>query len=220
MASPPASSARPSAPADVAPYSTLSRHAGVIGAAWLAGAAFWFAAGLVHADDGRRYDTAAGLWIVADLLILVGLVGLLRLRPHGASRIGVLALLGAVAARLAFAGGQVTSIVQGNDDNVLLPIGVMLTVASLAVYGVVVVRQRRWTGPSRFAVLVMAAYPFVAMMPIAAATGEPPTQSIGVWGIPTALVGLACLIQRSPVRPRTHGQEGSDVADLTDVRQA
>jgi hypothetical protein len=220
MASPTASSARSSAPADVAPYSTRSSHAGVIGAAWLVGAAFWFAAGFVHADDGWRYDIAAVLWTTADLLILVGLAGLFRLRPHGARTVGTVALLGAIAGRLAFAGGEVTSIVQGHDDNALLPVGVMLTVASLVVYGLVVVRQRRWTGPGRFAVLVMAVYPLVAMMPIAAATGEPPAQLIAVWGVPTALVGLACLIQRSPVRPRTHDHEGSDAADITDVRQA
>lgn len=190
------SAARSDLPSDT----TRSSRRALVGTAWLAGAAFWCAAGFVHADDGWRYDTAAGLWTTADLLILVGLLGLFRLRPHGASTVGVVALLGALAGRLAFAGGEVTSVVQGHDDNVLLPIGVMLTVASLVGYGVVVARRRRWTGPSRFAVLAMAGYPLVAMMPIAAATGEPPAQLIALWGIPTALLGLACL-RHSPVHP-------------------
>lgn len=165
----------------------------LIGAAWLTGAAFWFAAGLVHTDDSWRYETAAGLWIAANLLILAGLLGLFRLRPHGHSRFAAAALLAAITGRLAFAGGEATSIVQGHDDNILLPVGAMLTVASLTAYGVVVARKQRWTGPSRFAVLAMAVYPLVAMMPIAAATGEPPVLMIAVWGLPTALVGLACL---------------------------
>jgi hypothetical protein len=174
-----------------------SRGRVVIGSAWLAGGALWLAAGLVHADDGWRYDTAAGLWIAADLLILAGLIGLRRLRPHGDSTVGAVALLAAIVARLAFAGAEVTSIVQGNDDNLLLPIGAMLTAASLVTYGVVVARQRRWTGPSRYTAFAMGAYPVVAMIPVAAATGEPPTLMVAIWGVPAALVGLACLKQDS-----------------------
>lgn len=196
------SSIRPNLHPQVAPHTAGSAKPVVIGAVWLAGAAFWFAAGFVHDDHGWRYDAAAGLWIVADLLILAGLIGLLRLRPHGDSRLGAAFLVGAIAGRLAFAGGEMTSIVQGNDDNILLPVGVMVTVASLAGYGLVVLRQRHWTGPGRFAVVVMAAYPLFAMMPIAAATGEPPPQLIAGWGIPTALVGLTCLTQHSQSRDR------------------
>lgn len=175
----------------------------VIGSAWLAGAAFWLVAGLVHTDDGWRYDTAAGLWIAADLLILVGLIGLHQLRPHGDSTLGLVALLAAIAARLAFVGGEVTSVIQGHDDNALIPVGATLTAASLTTYGVVVARRRRWIGPHRFAVLVMGAYPVVAMIPLAAATGEPPTYMIAAWGIPAALVGLACLRLRPPEAART-----------------
>lgn len=174
------------------PADTVGRGV-LIASAWLAGGAFYLAAGIVHIDDGWRYNTAAGLWIAGDLLILAGLAGLLRLRPHGESVFGFVALMAAIAARLALAGGEITSIVQANDDNILFPIGVMSTVAALIAYGVIVVRKRRWTGPSRFAPLAMGVYPVVAMMPVAVATGEPHSLLIAGWGIPAVLVGLACL---------------------------
>ena len=161
-----------------------------VAAAWMAGGLAWAVAGLVHGDDGWRFDTAAVIWIVADVLLLLGLVGLFALRPHGPSRVGATALGLAVLARLAFTAGEVVSILDGNDEGSLIPLGALLTAVAMTVYGIVVLR-RSGPGSGRWSFLVMGVYPFVAMFPVLAITGEPSSLLIAGWGVPAMLVGAA-----------------------------
>jgi hypothetical protein len=163
------------------------------GTAWLAGGTLWLAAGLLHADGGWRFDTAAIVWIAADVLRAVGLLGLFVLRPHGSSRAGTAALALALAGRVAFAAGEIFSILDGNDEGPLIPLAAMVTAVSMTVYGTVVLRRDRVTGPGGWSFLVMGLYPFVAMFPVFAITGEPSAVLIAGWGVPAALVGVATL---------------------------
>lgn len=57
-------------------------------------------------------------------------------------------------------------------------------------------RGQRDFGASSDATPYSAGRP-VVIGSLAAATGEPPTLIIAAWGIPTALVGLACLRHHS-----------------------
>ncbi len=163
------------------------------GTAWLAGGTFWLAAGLLHADGGWRFDTAAVVWIAADVLLAVGLLGLFVLRPHGSSRAATVALALALAGRFAFAAGEVFSIVDGNVEGPLIPLAAMVTAVSMTVYGIVVLRRDRVTGPGRWSFVGMGLYPFVAMFPVLAITGEPSAVLIAGWGVPAALIGIATL---------------------------
>lgn len=164
----------------------------VAAAPWLSGGALWLAAGLLHDPAGWRFDTASILWLAADAVLLVGILGLLRRRLHGTSRLGTAALAGALVARVAFAAGEVATLVQGHDDNPFIPIGAMLTAVTMTVYGVIVLRRRTVAGAVRFAFLAMGLYPFLVMFPaLAASGGEPNMVLVGLWGVPTALVGLA-----------------------------
>jgi hypothetical protein len=156
---------------------------------WGLGGALWLVAGLLHGEDGWRYDAASVLWLAADVAIAAGLLGLLQLRPHGASRVGAVALFVALAARAAFVGGEVLTLAQGHDDNALIPIASMLTALAMVVYGVVVVRRHLVDGPGRWAPLAVGLFPFLVMFPALGATGgEPSYVLIGLWGIPMALV--------------------------------
>jgi hypothetical protein len=163
--------------------------AGRVSATWIAGGAAWVAAGLLFAEDGWRFTTASAIWFVSDILLLLALAGLLRLRPHGESAVGSVALWVAIAARVLFAAGEATSLATGNDEGPLIPFGALLTAISLTTYAVVVLRRHQLAGPLRWALLALGLYPFVAMFPALAITGEPNYLLIGLWGIPAVLVG-------------------------------
>lgn len=159
--------------------------------AWGSGGALWLVAGLLHGGTGWRFETSSMIWLAADVLIAIGIVGLLGLRPHGSSRTGAVALGVALAARFVLAAGEVATLVQGHDDNPFIPLGALLTALSLTVYGVVVLRRGRAGGAARWAYLVMGLYPFVAMFPFVAVSGEPNFVFIALWGLPAVAIGAA-----------------------------
>jgi len=188
-------------PTAVATSTAANSTATRTGAAWIAGGAAWLVAGLLHADNGWRLDTAALLWFGADLLIAAGIVGLLILRPHGQSGIGTAALVVALAARVAFAVGEIVYIIEGNDEGPLIPLGALLTAVAMTAYGIVVLRRHRTGGPHRWAFLLMGIYPFIAMFPVLAITGEPSSVLIAGWGLPAAFIGFATLSRRMQTQP-------------------
>jgi hypothetical protein len=61
----------------------------------------------------------------------------------------------------------------------------------MIVGGVAILRAGQWTGALRFAPLAMGAYPFVAMFPVLAITGERPDTMLACWGLTMIAVGLA-----------------------------
>lgn len=156
-------------------------------ALWLAGGAVWLLAGLVAGGSLEP------LWIAADVLLLAAMVGLWlagpgsRWRPARSASVGLGVTM---AARVVFVAAEIVSMVTGNDENVLLPLGALGTAIGLVVWGVAVARGQRGSGPWRYAPLVAGVYPFVAMFPVVAATGEPSVVAIALWGLPMMLVGL------------------------------
>jgi hypothetical protein len=161
---------------------------------WTLGGATWLAAGLIN---GGTYEV---IWIAADLLLLAGLIGLAQLAPHGTRRAGKAGLIVAAVGRVAFIAAEVIAAVTGKNENPFLPIGALLTVIGMVLLGVAVYRAQRWDTPARLAPLAMGVYPVVAMFPIVVATGEPSTVAIALWGVPTALLGLAVW----QARPHAH----------------
>lgn len=190
----------------ITPRRTRMGAARLAGSAWVAGGALWLAAGLVHDEAGSRFAAASTLWLAADVLIAAAIAALLVLRPHGASRAGAVALALALAARLSFGAGEIVSIVQGHDDNLLLPVGALLTALALTGYGAVLMRRRETPARVTWAFLAMGLYPFLVMFPVVAATGEPSMLLIGLWGVPAAIIGIAL----TPHRPRERAQLGAD----------
>ncbi len=164
------------------------------GGMWMAGGALWLAAGIV---DGGSVEA---IWIVADLLLLAGLVGLGQLRPYGRSRLGHLGLGVAIIGRLVFVAAELVSMAQHNDENVLLPIGALLSALGMLAVGTAVARGGVWRGASRFGPLVMGLYPFVVMFPLVAANGgQPSVGGIAGWGLAAVVLGVAVLAQDSTV---------------------
>jgi len=157
---------------------------------WLAGGVTWLVAGAV---DGGSVEA---IWIVADLLLLAGLLALGRLRPFGARRLGRAGLTVAVVGRLVFVAAELVSIAQETDENALLPVGALLSALGMVALGVAVARSGVWQGPGRFAPLAMGLYPFAVMFPLVAASGgEPSVPAIAGWGLAAALLGAAVWAQ-------------------------
>lgn len=164
-------------------------------ALWIAGGALWLGSGLI---DGGSVEV---LWILADLVLLAALV---RLRQEGSGvmwRRSLAASIGlgiAVAGRLIFIAAEVLAAANGQDDNLLLPLGALATAVGLVVFGTAAIRSGRWPGVGRWAPLAMGVYPFVVMFPIVAATGSPSALAIALWGVPGMLVGVGLAIDRQP----------------------
>jgi hypothetical protein len=136
----------------------------------------------------RIWEALLGL---VQALLLVGVVGLAwsgAAGPGWTGRIGLgLALLG----RVSFLLGEVRSFAQGSEDELLLPLGALLTGLGMVVAGIAIVRARRWDGWRRAIPLLAGLYPFVAMFPFFAITGEPPIPMIALWGLPWLVLGIA-----------------------------
>ena len=157
----------------------------LIGGLWLAGGALWIAAGIA---DGGSLEP---IWIAADVLLLAGLLGLWTSPSNHPTRAASMGLGIAIAGRVCFIAAELLAIVQASDENALLPLAALSTAVGMTLFGAAILRHRAWPGASRFSALAMGVYPFVAMFPYVAVTGEPSIAAITVWGIPTMLVGLA-----------------------------
>ena len=86
---------------------------------------------------------------------------------------------------------EVHNLAKGNDDSPLLPLGALSTGVGMTLVGIAVLRARRWGGWRRPIPLLAGLYPFVAMFPLLAITGQPPLPMIMLWGFPWLLLGLA-----------------------------
>ena len=161
---------------------------------WTVGGMAWVATGLVGlgaaAGTGGFYATETA-WLVVHLLILLGLVGLVRSDAVGDLGWGATGITVAIVGRMIFLVGELAAILVGHDDLFLFPVAAVLTGVGMIVGGIAVVRARRWKGALRFAPLAMGAYPFVAMFPVLAATGERPDTLLSCWGLMMLAVGLA-----------------------------
>lgn len=160
------------------------------GWAWIGGGLLWLAAGLI--DGG----TQQLIWLPADGLILLGLLGLWTLSLHDGARAAFVGLGIAVVGRVAFIAAEFVSIVQDSDENPLLPVGAVGTVIGLTIYGVSVVRRSPVPGQFRFIPLIAGVYPLATMFPLLLATGgEPSLVAIALWGLPMAALGIWVLRQ-------------------------
>ena len=150
---------------------------------------------------GSVYGSAASyrvwesLLILVQALLLIGVVGLAWSGATGAGRLGRVGLWLALLGRTSFLLGELRSFAQGKDDDLLVPLGALVTGLGMLLVGVAVVRAQRWVGWHRMIPLLTGLYPFVAMFPIIAITGEPSALMIALWGLLWLPLGLALYVE-------------------------
>ncbi len=174
---------------------------------WMVGGIAWVVtgfAGLSATDGTGGFYTTETAYLVVHLLILVGLVGLLRSGATGDLAWGTKGFAVATVGRIIFFLGELAALVVGHDDLFLFPVAAVLTGGGMIAGGLAVVRAGRWEGPLRYAPLAMGLYPFVAMFPVLAITGDRPNALLSCWGLPMIAVGLAMTrVRRSWDQPST-----------------
>ena len=142
------------------------------------------------ADEGTaRFTTSLAIWLVAQCLLLAGLVALHREAPAGRRRGGAIGFVMAGAGRVAFVAAEAVSLATGRLAEAIYPLGALLTAIGMVLLGTAIVRERRWTGRLRWAPLALGIYPFILMFPLVAA-GVSPDLTIGLWGLSAIAVGL------------------------------
>lgn len=178
---------------DAAAYDAAPRRRTAV--AWIAGGALWAAAGLLYAGSGWFFRASSATFLAADVVLVAAILGLLIVSPHGSSRPATAALFVALGARVVFAIAEVSGLITGTDNTVLLPIAGLLTGLSSIAYGTLArLADRRL----RAATIAMGLYFFVVMMPFAIAIGEPPALALAAWGLPIALVGVTLKRNTAP----------------------
>jgi len=169
--------------------------AGLIG---VLGGGLWVA--LLLADAALRDGIAAGdtrfraweaAYVFVQLLLLVGLLGFAGSCAVGSDRVGRSGVALALAARLLFVLGELHCLVWVVEESPLLPAAALLTGVGMTLAGVGVLRARRWRDWRRPVPLLTGLYPFVAMFPVFALTGEPPLPMIALWGPLWMALGFA-----------------------------
>src|SRR5687768_2111712 len=111
--------------------------------AWLVGALLWMigaAIEVVEVPQGTAYVRCEAVGIAAHLAILLGLVTLGRLRPHGDRRLGTIGLKVAIVGRLVFLIGEADCLRTGTNSSVLLPIAAVITMIGMLLFGSSVTR--------------------------------------------------------------------------------
>jgi hypothetical protein len=169
---------------------------------WLVGGAAWVATGLVGLDavnGSRGFYVTEVAWLAIHTLVLVGLVGLVRSCPPGEtlSRRGFTV---AIAGRVVFLVAEIVAIAVVDDEIALFPLAAILSAVGMIAGGVGILRSHRWDGWERFAPLAMGVYPFIAMFPLVAITGERPNTSVALWGITITAVGVAMWVGNARAR--------------------
>jgi hypothetical protein len=173
------------------------------GALCAVGGAGWVLTGVLASALGQPHTVAYALlevpWIIVDLLLLVGVVGL-AFSGTAAGWLGGIGLGIALLGRVVFVLAEIHSFILV-DDSVLQPVGAVLTAVGMTLVGIAVLRRRRWGGWQRFTPLLAGIYPFLVMFPFVILTGDANILAIAGWGLPWFLLGYAIWTSVAEERP-------------------
>lgn len=177
------------------------RVAGVLctvgGAGWLMNSIVSL---VLSQPSGAAFAISEVFWIITQSLLLIGVVGL-ALWGVVPGRFGGIALGIAVLGQVSFLLGEIHSLIIGDNDSFLLPLGALITAVGMTLVGIAVLRARSWGGWQRFTPLLVGVYPFVAMFPYVFITGEPNQLAIVGWGLLWFLLGYAMWTSVAEERP-------------------
>ncbi len=173
------------------------------GALCAAGGAGWVVTGVLASAIGRPHTVAYALlqvpWIIVELLLLVGVVGL-AFSGAASGWLGRIGLGITLLGRVVFVLAEIHSSILV-DDSVLQPVGAVITAVGMTLVGIAVLRRRRWGGWQRFTPLLAGVYPFLVMFPFVIITDNANILAIAGWGLPWFLLGYAIWTSVAEERP-------------------
>lgn len=175
-----------------------SNQVSVAGTAYAVGGVLWFALAITMGilfggdppPDSGAFVPSQVLWIVVQALLLFGFMGLLWGQSVGQGLLGKLAFALGALGHIVFLVGEVHSLASGVISD-LVPVAAMVSAIGILLTGIAVLRAKQWQGWTRWAPLLTGLYPWLAMFPFIAITGDANIFAIGGWGLVRLVLGLA-----------------------------
>jgi hypothetical protein len=136
------------------------------------------------------------MFYVAMSGILVMLWGMRKARAGGNGRFARITLTIFPIGWAALILGGVISLISGNFDNLLFPIGGLMMIFGLLT-GITVAAGKQWSGWSRFAPVLQGVYFLLVMMilpPILTGSNDPTLLTESLWMVTWFLMGLALFV--------------------------
>jgi hypothetical protein len=135
--------------------------------------------------------------IIANTLVLIGVIGLVRSGAAGDSRLAKIGLRIAVLASALFLPFEVLVAVNEELGGALLGLTALVQGLGLLLTGIAVLRAGRWSGWHRFTPLLCGLYTFVILIPALALSNGYNAWALAGWQIPFLLLGVGLYQQRS-----------------------
>jgi hypothetical protein len=129
--------------------------------------------------------------IVANALVLVGVIGLARSGAAGNGRLGRIGLTTALAASALFLPAEVLVAINEEIGGALLGLCALAQGLGLLLAGIAVLRAGRWSGWHRFTPLLCGLYTVLVLIPALALSDGYNAWALAGWQIPFVLLGLA-----------------------------
>lgn len=129
--------------------------------------------------------------IVANALVLVGVIGLARSGATGNGRLGRIGMAVALAASAIFLPAEVLVAINEELGGALLGLCALAQGLGLLLAGIAVLRARRWNGWHRFTPLLCGLYTVLVLIPALALSDGYNAWALAGWQIPFVLLGLA-----------------------------
>lgn len=138
------------------------------------------------------------IWLVVQLLLLVGFLGLIWSDAVGPGIFGRIALGVAALGHVLFVVAETHGLLSGATSE-LLPVAALVSALGLFLVGIVVIVAGHWQGWARFVPLLAGVYFFMGMLPFIIFADAPNPFAIGGWGLLRLILGLAIRAQAGVV---------------------
>ena len=132
-----------------------------------------------------------GIVIVANALVLVGVIGLARSGAAGDGWLARVGLVIALVASVLFLPFEVLVAINLELGGMLLGLSALAQGLGLLLVGIAVLRTGRWGSWHRFTPLLCGLYTFLVLIPALALSDGYNAWALAGWQIPFALLGVA-----------------------------
>jgi hypothetical protein len=189
-----------------------ARRVRLAGIAYMVGSVLWLVGGAVGlaiwgTDDvppgSAAFSTVEAVFVLIQLLLLVGFFGVLWSDGIGRSIFGKIAFGIGATGHLLFLAGEAHSLVLGTLSEELIALGALVSAIGMLLTGIVTLAAKRWQGWTRWMPLVAGLYPWLVMFPIFVIAAQTSSVAIVGWGLARLALGVAIYAQATVVSATT-----------------